>query len=166
MLRSHRSYPSVEYRCSSRADVTQVSGTGIKYRYQFFVQNHNGLFCRELRPYRTTSARQASPVYCIIPLPKCWVPVLRYRFTEVPDTGIKISRSYRTYRGVGYRCRRRTEHTEFSGIEFVANLTGAVGRVTWPYRTLRSGWVGYLPSEYPGYTLLRTLPNLPLEIYI
>ena len=74
-----------------------------------------------------------------MPLLTCRVPVLR---------------SYRTYRSVGYWCWGPTEHTE-------ASVT-----VSSSYRTIPKTSVGYLPSKYPRYTLVRMIPyRMHLWIY-
>ena len=78
--------------------------------------------------------------------------------TEVSGTGMEVVPNSRT---VGYRY---TELTEVSGtgIKFVPNLTGVFGNVLRRYRTLGYASVGYLPSKFPRYSLVRTLPNIPL----
>ena len=111
------------------------------------------------RAYRTFTEVSGIGIEVVPNLPRCQVPVLR---------------SYRTYRGVGYRHRAHTELTEVSGtgIEVVPNLPRCRVPVLRSYRgrtelTEVSG-TGIEPAPnkypYPGCTLVRTLPNAPFKI--
>ena len=94
----------------------------------------------------------------VIPnLSTCRVPVSSPYRTNTRTPGIVVE-------GI-YRYRLHTELTEVSssGIEFVPNLARVCCRVLRPYRTLTQGSVGYLPRDYPRYSLVRTLPNIPSE---
>lgn len=84
---------------------------------------------------------------------------------------VPVLSPYRTYGSLGYRYWGRTEITEGSGtsvevvpnlsacIEVIPNLSGVCSRLLRLYRTLSKTLVGRLPSEYPRYALVCTLPN-------
>ena len=118
----------------------------VGYRYRVRIEPYRGLR-QGIETVPNHFDRVNTPG---IPLPNCRVTVLR---------------PYRTYQSVGYWWLGRTELAELSGtgIEFVLNLTGVFGRVLRPYRTLPKTLIEYVPSKYPRYTFVRTLPKTPLK---
>ena len=114
------------------------------------------------------------------------------KIRNLPKCRVHVSKNYRTDRSVGYRYRNNAEPTEVSGtgIEAAPNKypyprycgrgytdTRGTGIELLPnlskFRVPISSWcrtlpefsvpVRYLLTKYSRYTLVRTLPNMPLD---